>query len=77
MSTDPAPESRDGKLLLGYHNDVIPALGREERDRLRMQLDAATQGLNEALAAGWRVVKFDHIVQIEDGGYSTLVELEK
>jgi hypothetical protein len=74
MSFEPGP---DGKLYLGYHNDVIPQLDREERDRLRAELDGMTETLNRALAEGWRVVKFDYVVQIERGGYSLLVELER
>lgn len=67
----------NGKLFLGYHNGVIPPLERQQRDTLRTELERMTEMINAAIAAGWRVTKIDHMVQIEEGGFSILLELEK
>jgi|GEM_PF-5185733 len=65
------------RLYLGFTNEVIPPLEREGRDALRSTLEKQKRLLNNALAAGWRVVRFDYTVRIEEGGYNVLVELAK
>ncbi len=65
------------RLYLGFINDVIPPLEREQRDTLRSTLEEQKKLLNDALAAGWHVVRFDYTVLVEEGGYNVLVEMAK
>lgn len=69
--------SEDKPWILGFNNDVIPPLPREERDRLRALLEEQARSINDAISRGWRVDRVEYTVAIEEGGYSVLLFMEK
>lgn len=63
--------------MLGLHNNVIPSLPREERDRLREQLEQQARNINEAIAGGWRIDRVEYVVAVDEGGYNVLMFMAK
>lgn len=56
---------------------TMPALHRSSRDRVRLELQQQTEGINALLAQGWRITKLDYVVEVESGGFALVVEAEK
>lgn len=70
-----------------YHNrrvvysrtlaQTMPALQREERDRVRTELQQQTEEINALIANGWHITKLDYVVEVDNGGFALVVDIEK